>query len=251
MANKQTSGAEGADETGAPIFSPGSHPAPRITLPSGEVIYLADWIYGSLYAAAVVQPYGDAYDMLEPFAAGRSQQLAGAPAGENATSAHTNIPRNGDNGLPRDWEMYVSGFQAKCSLPLEQPVVDFASDCATQFVYNGIIYGQCRLIDLLLGSVFLSGEGGALKLPIHMKENLSYGIKLIPQSKAGMDSFQAYLRSGATSVDPTVIAELDQLSRIAAPPIGAEIKRIQAKLQPGKRATFWLGIDGYIKRTVV
>jgi hypothetical protein len=225
--------------------------APSIRLPNGEVIFLSDWIWGSLYSAAVVMPYGEGYDELCPFASGRSQQLAGAPAGEFATSSHSNIPRSGDNGLPNGWEMFVSGWRAQCSLPLEQPVVDFASDCFAEFQYNGKMYGQGRLIDLLLGASALAGEGGAPNLPIHMRPHLSYGVVLRPMKKAASDDFRAYLRTRTPCADPTVIAELEQLARLAGGNVGSEITRIQKKLQPGKRATFWIGIDGYIKRTVV
>lgn len=243
---------DGTDEAGSesPFNLMGNGGLPSIKLPNGEVLFLSDWIYGSLYSAAVVMPYGEGYSELCPFASGRSQQLAGGPAGELATAAHSNLPRNGDNGLPMGWEMYVSGWKAQCSLALEQPVVDFASDCFAQFQYNGKTYGECRLIDLLLGASPLAGEGGAPNLPVHMRTHLSYGVVLRSMKQAAVDDFRAYLRTGKSGADPTIIAELEQLARLAGGNIGVEIKRIQQKLQPGKRATFWIGLEGYIKRTV-
>lgn len=247
---------DGTDDPGIPpAFNPvysmkgGS---PFIRLPDGSTIALSDWVYGSFYSAAVVMPYGEeGYSNLEFFANGRSQQLAGAPAGELASYAHTNVVRSGDNGLPIDWEMIVYSWRAQCSLPLEQPVIDYAAECMLQFDYNGKMYRQCRLIELLLGGAELTSKAGTPSLPIHMRQHLQYKVNMVPQSRAVVDRFQEYLRSKTPSVDATVLSELGQLARLAPAPLAAEITRIQKKLQPGRRATFWVSLEGYIKRTIV
>lgn len=249
-------GQDGSDEAGEiPPFNPVfkyEQGKPFITLPDGSVIALHDWAYGSFYTAAVISPYGSDYNRLEPFSSGRSQQLIGGGPDERATTAHTNVPRSGDSGLPNGWEMFVFGWRAQCSLPLEQSVMDFAADCLVEFSYNAKMYRQCLLSELLIGGGSLASEPGEPSMPVHMRSQLSYGVSITPQTKAAYDNFRAYLRGqGAPNVDPTVIAELEQLARLAGGNIGGEITRIQKKLQPGKRATFWFGLEGYIKRTVV
>lgn len=80
-----------------------------LTLPDGSTIALADWIDDKLYGS--IQVVNAQTAPLEAFSAGRSQQIPGGTRVQ--TRVDTNIPRNGDSGLPKDWEMLVYGWGIK------------------------------------------------------------------------------------------------------------------------------------------
>jgi hypothetical protein len=77
-----------------------------LTLPDGSTIALADWIDDKLYGSA--QLTNAQTGPLEIFSTGRSQPIPGGIRIQ--TGSDTNIPRNGDTGLPKDWEMLVYGW---------------------------------------------------------------------------------------------------------------------------------------------
>jgi len=77
-----------------------------LTMPDGSTIALADWIDDKLYGSA--QLTNGQTNPLEAFSTGRSQPIPGGVRVQ--TSVDTNIPRNGDTGLPKDWEMLVYAF---------------------------------------------------------------------------------------------------------------------------------------------
>lgn len=77
-----------------------------LTLPDGSTIALADWIDDKLYGSA--QFSNGQTSPLEVFSSGRSQPIPGGVRVQ--TRVDTNIPRNGDTGLPKDWEMLVYGW---------------------------------------------------------------------------------------------------------------------------------------------
>jgi hypothetical protein len=80
-----------------------------LTLPDGSTVALADWIDDKLYGT--VQFTSGQNAPLEAFSNGRSQPI---PGGQRVqTRVDTNIPRNGDSGLPKDWEMLVYGWGIK------------------------------------------------------------------------------------------------------------------------------------------
>jgi hypothetical protein len=80
-----------------------------LTLPDGSTIALADWIDDKLYGSA--QFMNGQSTPLEVYSSGRSQPI---PGGQRVqTRVDTNIPRNGDSGLPKDWEMLVYGWGIK------------------------------------------------------------------------------------------------------------------------------------------
>jgi hypothetical protein len=80
-----------------------------LTLPDGTAVALADWIDDKLYGT--VQLANGQSTPLEAFSSGRSQAIPGG--GRVQTRVDTNIPRNGDSGLPKDWEMLVYGWGLK------------------------------------------------------------------------------------------------------------------------------------------
>src|SRR5262245_40588789 len=82
-----------------------------LRLPDGSVIQLSDWIDDQLYGG--VQLTNGQTTPVEAFSNGGSQAVPGGT--RTATRVDTNIPRAGDSGLPKDWEMLVYGIALKMS----------------------------------------------------------------------------------------------------------------------------------------
>ena len=181
-----------------------------LTLPDGSTIALADWIDDKLYGSVQVEN-GDT-GQVEAFSNGRSQPIPGGTRAQ--TRVDTNVPRNGDNGLPKDWEMLVYGWGLKivrvcrpATNASEPQLADtngalsdpptlrtaFDIDRITFFAYeyNAKVYTTGVLQDYPTGhgfSVFstnpafeLANNGipsprdrVALVLPVHERENLGY-----------------------------------------------------------------------------
>jgi len=80
-----------------------------ITLPDGTTVALSDWIDDKLYGT--VQLTNGQNNEVIAFSNGRSQPIPGGTRIQ--TRVDTNIPRNGESGLPKDWEMLVYGFGVK------------------------------------------------------------------------------------------------------------------------------------------
>jgi len=88
-----------------------------LSLPDGTTIALADWIDDKLYGS--VQITNGQSTSVEAFSNGRSQPI---PGGQRVqTRVDTNIPRNGDSGLPKDWEMLIYGIGIKYSRACRPP----------------------------------------------------------------------------------------------------------------------------------
>jgi hypothetical protein len=189
-----------------------------LTLPDGSTIALADWIDDKLYGSAQLQ--NGQTTPLEIYISGRSQPIPGGQRPQ--TRVDTNIPRNGDSGLPKDWEMLAYGWglmitRAMCPktgqtspcLPdgdgaFSDPVALrtlFNVDRVTffQFEYNGKFYTQGIFQDYPTGhgywgwataSAFDFAQNGvpsprdrvALVLPVHMRENNGYKGVLQPEA---------------------------------------------------------------------
>jgi hypothetical protein len=89
-----------------------------LTLPNGQTVAISDWIDDKLYST--VQLINGQTSPVEAFTAGRSQPI---PGGTRAsTRVDTNVPRNGDSGLPQSWEMYVYGIGVKMVRVMRAPV---------------------------------------------------------------------------------------------------------------------------------
>jgi hypothetical protein len=88
-----------------------------LTLPDGSTIALADWIDDKLYGC--VQFSNGLTTPLEAYSSGRSQPIPGGTRVQ--TRVDTNIPRNGDSGLPKDWEMLVYGWGIKVVRAMRAP----------------------------------------------------------------------------------------------------------------------------------
>jgi hypothetical protein len=191
-----------------------------LTLPDGTAVALADWIDDKLYGT--VQLTNGQSTPVEAFSAGRSQAIPGGTRVQ--TRVDTNIPRNGDSGLPKDWEMLVYGWGMKVTRVCRpqtgqtQPVLGdgggalsdpprlatlFNVDRVTylSYEYNAKVYTNGVMQDYPQGhgynvfstnTSFELAQNGvpsprdrvALVLPVHQRENLGY--KMIFQPEAAL-----------------------------------------------------------------
>jgi hypothetical protein len=181
-----------------------------LKLPDGSVIALADWIDDKLYGSVQMES-GDT-GQVEAFSNGRSQPIPGGARSQ--TRVDTNVPRNGDNGLPKDWEMLVYGWGIQFTRIMRTPTgaqepiladingalsdpptlrTVFDIDRVTFFAYeyNAKIYTSGVIQNYPTGHGFstfstnpafeLANNGipsprdrVALVLPVHERENLGY-----------------------------------------------------------------------------
>jgi hypothetical protein len=183
-----------------------------LKLADGSVIKLANFFWGDLRSAFIFDPKVDCSEW------SLFTYMKGAPitgASDYSTRAHTNVPRSGHQGLPRDWEMLVYQWSAKSSLPLGEAMMEFASNCDVQFLYNDKIYRDTTLDDLILGTSDLSGMNriGRPSTPIHMREHLMYEV-VIRCGSVAREKFRQHL------------------------------------IETRTRATVWVKIEGLIQSTV-
>lgn len=188
-----------------------------LTLPTGQTVAISDWIDDKLYST--VQIVNGQTSPVEAFTAGRSQPI---PGGTRAsTRVDTNIPRNGDSGLPQSWEMYVYGIGVKMVRVMrpasgQQPTLAdsggalsnpptlaslFQFDRVTylEFSYNGKVYTYGVTQDYPQGhgfyvfstnSAFELAQNGvpsprdrnAMVLPIDLRENLGFKMSFQPEA---------------------------------------------------------------------
>jgi hypothetical protein len=189
-----------------------------LKLPDGSVIQLSDWIDDKLYST--VQLTNTQSTPVEAFSVGRSQAIPGGT--RTTTRVDTNIPRAGDSGLPKDWEMLIYGIGMKMVRVMRpptgatQPVLPDGAGALSNppqlatlfqvdrvvflaFEYNAKIYSSGVMQDYPQGhgySVFSTNpafelaqngvpsprDRNALVLPIHMRENLGYKMNFQPEA---------------------------------------------------------------------
>ncbi len=164
-----------------------------------------------------------------------------------AKRSHTNLPRNGSNGLPRDWEMYVTRWRAHTNMVLDQVILDWASELVVSFAYNDKVYSSTPLIDILLGTRSIGDP-----LPIHMRENLGYMVQ-VENNQAATAKLQEWLRKDDSEVHSKVNTELDAIVRLHADNqnLVSALRYAQSKLQKGRTLTLWTHLEGPLKRCVV
>lgn len=188
-----------------------------IRLPDGSAIQLSDWIDDKLYST--VQLTSGQTTPVEAFSAGRSQAIPGGT--RTSTRVDTNVPRAGDGGLPKDWEMLIYGIGVKMvrvmrpATGAQQPQLADGSGALSDpptlrslfnfdrvtflaFEYNSKVYTAGVAQDYPQGhgySVFSTNpsfelaqfgvpsprDRNALVLPIHMRENLGYKMVFQPE----------------------------------------------------------------------
>jgi len=188
-----------------------------ISLADGTTIALADWIDDKLYGS--VELVAGQNNQVIAFSNGRSQPIPGGTRIQ--TRVDTNVPRNGETGLPKDWEMLVFAWGWKLTramrannnnqvvLPdgngaFSDPVSQrtfFEIDRVTffEYRYNDKQYTQGTMQEYPQGhgmglvttnpareqvsnGVPSPRDRLALILPVHERENLSYQGILQPEA---------------------------------------------------------------------
>ena len=234
---------------GATAWPPGIVPPPEpgrtFRLPNGVVLDLSEWMSESFRSAFFVEPYTLDKEW-ELFTYGRGAPIPGTD--RTATRALTNLPRSGDSGLPRGWEMYVLQWRAMVNMPLEQPILDWASETSVQFEYNSKFYGQTTLLDLLLGARAIGDP-----MPIHVRENLGFRAAVTTDNEKAVETLRTWLRGSAIADSVREAAtELDTIIRMQSDEnVRAALRHVQAKLQPGRVLTAWVHLEGPIKRVIL
>ena len=183
-----------------------------LTLPDGSQIMLVDWIDDKIFGSVELED-GDTATQ-EGFSNGRSQPIPGGTRAQ--TKVDTNIPKAGDSGLPKDWEMLVYGWGVEFVRTTATATLAAASNPVThslayevdrrtafEYQYNGKAYTSGRLSDYPRGgglyaqyfttanaTTFDAVNNGvpsprdrvALVLPVHEREGLGYKAVLQPET---------------------------------------------------------------------
>jgi len=183
-----------------------------VKLADGSTVSLVDWRDDKFFGTIELED-GDT-SSVEAFSNGRSQPIPGGS--RNQTKVDTNIPKSGDSGLPRQWEMLVYGWGIEFVRTMSSATLAAASNpvtytnafeldrrCSFEFHYNGKIYSSGKCSDYPRGggilaqyfttanaTTFDAANNGvpsprdkvALVLPVHMKEGLSYKAIYEPQT---------------------------------------------------------------------
>jgi len=208
-----------------------------LTLPDGSVIALADWIDDKMYGT--VQFANGQTTPVEAFSSGRSQPIPGGTRIQ--TRVDTNIPRNGDSGLPKDWEFLVYGWgimlvracrpQTGATQPvladgtgaLSDPIILrtlFNIDRVTFFEYqynqktytSGVfqdypqghgysVFSTNATFELAQNGVPSPRDRVALVLPVHERENLGYKGIFQPEAPLGISQPASDGSTALTFVD--------------------------------------------------
>ena len=91
-----------------------------ITMPDGTTVALSDWIDDKLYGTC--QLGNGQTNQIIIYSNGRSQPIPGGARIQ--TRVDTNIPRSGEVGLPKDWEMLVYGWGFKFTRAMRGPTAN-------------------------------------------------------------------------------------------------------------------------------
>lgn len=242
-----------------PTFLPTTPPwggfgLPTLTLANGVQLSLADYTWDSLRSAFVVDPQGEG-DRWVAFSYGPSQRIVGGSF--TANRAHTNVPRNGDSGLPKDWAMFVRRWRAHCDMPLLTPLLNFAAETTVEFQYNDKRYASSTLLDLLMGQQHIADDdtrphADVMGLPVHMREGLNYEVVVECRSSSALDELREHLRQPLG-----VAADLETLERLAlglnqdaTRALAAEIARVRTRLPRPRPLLCWVHLEGYLLRVV-
>jgi len=220
-------------------------------------VHWHEMFYASLRSAFIIRPWSsdDKWDL---FVSARAQPVPGAP-GVLSTRAHTNIPRSGDSGLPRDWSMTVTRWRATANVLLEEPVLDWASETSVHFRYNMKQWADANLVDLLLGAQPIS-EGPMD--PLLMRDSCCYGVEVITGSASALAGLRDWLRRDQSGVHASDLvqlrAELELLRTMsvkaeseASKIIAEGVEKVQRRFAVGRSMTCWVHIEGLLKSHIV
>lgn len=199
------------------------------------------------------------------FTYGRAQPISCWPKSQMATVAHTNIPRDGMGGLPKDWAQLVMRWRAVINEPLTPEVLDFLQSCSVRFIYSDKPYAQSTLLDLVhapqpVGNVLMS-------------ELMSYQVDVQCDDMSAAGGLLRYLSSGhsripvmGTDVAEQVWAihdELDAairettddtiktLSATAVDLMRRRLARLAESVGGARQLTCWVYLEGPLHRCVI
>lgn len=196
-----------------------------------------------LRGAFQIRHDAELYD-IDVFAAGRCEPIPGGT--RRMTRAHTNIPKGGYNGLPKDWEFAVLNWRASFNLPYEQPLLDWAAETSVQFMYNESCVGDAVLADLLFGARRLGTNG----LPVLMRENLGYRATVRTENARVFDNLIDWLKR--TSEYMALQEVKDAMMVVKSDKALDSLRRAVKLLDVEPRdLTGWIHLEGYMNRVVV
>lgn len=177
-----------------------------IRLPDGRVVALTDWIDDKFYGTG--QFTNGQQQPIQLWTTGLAQVMPGSA--RQATEVDTNLPRNGDSGLPQDWEFLLYGWglkivrvmragtmEAFSDYPDSRTYFEFDRRTFFRYRYNRKDYTEGTLSDYPQGhGLYLTTTGSnrdiaqngrpsprdriALVLPVHHRMNLSFAGELRP-----------------------------------------------------------------------
>lgn len=181
---------------------------------------------------------------LEVFSAGRCEYIPGG--GRRMTRAHTNVPKSGYSGLPKDWEFSALSWRASMSLPYEQPLLDWAAETAVQFMYNETCVGDAVLADLLFGSRRIGTNG----LPVLMRENLTYFVRVSTENGKVFYNLIDWLKRNPEYL---ALQEVKDAMMLVKSDRALDSLQRAAKLldvEP-RELTGWIHLEGFMNRVVI
>jgi hypothetical protein len=247
---------------------------PKLTMPNGKQIVLCDIGYYPMFGACMFDAAEEDIpsDTVSVFSQARGQQMPGSPS-TAVQRHHTNIYKSGESGLPRDYEHLVTSWWAGVSERLAEPVMALLDTTTARFEYNSKIYLEARLSDLVFGRV-------PVKVPIHMRDGLSYGVRLEPQRPDAWKRWREYMKEEKTAQPQDLSAVCSQLRRYTEmldtqgfqTPVGtlmpkssvaflrdrlSDVVKQMERLDGGpgevsyRKMTVWVYLGGYQKRVVV
>ena len=79
--------------------------------------------------------------------------------------------RSGTSGLPMSWTMHVASLSASISVPLAQPVIDWAAQATVKLVYRNKIMVDVLLLDLLQ-------KGRENSIPVCLREHEAFYVEV-------------------------------------------------------------------------
>lgn len=197
----------------------------------------------TLRGAFVIGPSSDPGE-LEVFAAGRSEPIPGGT--RRMARAHTNVPKSGYNGLPKDWEFAALSWRASFSLPYEQPLLDWAAETSVQFMYNENCVGDAVLADLMFGSRRIGTNG----LPVLMREALTYFVRVSTENGKVFYNLIDWLKR---TPEYLALQEVKDAMMLVKSDKALDSLRRAAKLldvEP-RELTGWIHLEGFMNRVVI
>lgn len=178
---------------------------PKLTLPDGSVVYIADLVDYETYATLELHP-GHVLQHWDVFDQARGFPIPSSPTNRRATDADSNLTRPGTSGLPMNWAGLIFGWRAS----VDGAKVDVEGDALARWlaatgaalVYREKIYARLPVSELVRapapvidpeGRVFIDADGkirneghpktsdlqpGHIMIPVHLQEDLSFGVRL-------------------------------------------------------------------------